>query len=86
MGVSLYAFPHKHLADRLFGEVTDTSIRRIEALLEGEKKMTVDILYILYKMEPMIDLEKSLQDLYARYELAEFRKQHKKRTSSGPES
>lgn len=78
MGVSLYTFPRPHLAECLYGEATATTIRRIETLLSGERKMTVDTLYVLYKMEPLIDLEKSLKDLYARYELAAFRSNSKR--------
>lgn len=53
-------------------------MRKIDALLDGERKMTVDILYALYKMEPLIDLELSLRDMYTRYEIASFKKRRKR--------
>jgi len=72
--ISIYNFPRKRLAEALYGSCSAGPLRRIEAYLSGEKKMTVDTLYVLFRCEPMLDLERSLADLYARYEVAKFKK------------
>lgn len=46
--------------------------------------MTVDILYTLHKMEPLLDLEKTLKDMYTRYEIASFKKRRKRNYKYGP--
>lgn len=82
--ISIYNFPRKRLAEALFGSSAAGPLRRIEAYLSGEKKMTVDTLYVLFRSEPMLDLERSLADLYARYELAQFKKNTKNKNGKKP--
>lgn len=76
---SIYDFARKHLARVLFGNDNPGAVRRIHALLNGEKLMTVDVLYTLTKVEPLVDLELSMRDLYERYEIARMRKQRVKK-------
>lgn len=72
--ISIYNFPRKHLARCLYGEENPAALRRIDAWLDGEVKMPVDIFYALSVQEPLIDVVKSLKDMYARYEVAKFKK------------
>ena len=68
--LSIYAFPRRHIAKTLYGDDSKSNIRRIDAMLDGESFMTVDILWALACLEPLLDIRKSLKDLYERYEVA----------------
>lgn len=83
--VSIYDFSRKHLAEALYGEATPSALRRIDAYLDGETKMTVDTLYVLFKQEPLLDLELSLRDIYSRYEVARYKKNMAKRNKKNVE-
>ena len=72
--ISIYDFPRKHIARTLFGDDTPKSIRRVDAMLDGDSKMTVDMFWTILQLEPMIDVRRSLRDLYERYEMATWRK------------
>lgn len=76
-GISIYEFPRKHLARVLFGDDSLRNIRRIDSMLDGESRMSVDVFWALIKLEPLISIEKSLRDLYERYELAKWRRERK---------
>lgn len=76
---SVYDFPRKHLALVFFGACNPGAMRRLQRLLCGEQKMTVDQLYTLFKVEPLLDLELSLRDLYDRYEIAKAKKRRGKK-------
>lgn len=74
---SIYAFPRKHLARVLYGDDNKSNVRRIEALLGGESRMTVDLFWALVQLEPLLDIQRSLKDMYERYEIANMRKRRR---------
>lgn len=71
---SIYSFPRKHLARTLYGDDSKSNVRRIDALLDGESRMTVDLFWALSRLEPLLDINRSLKDMYERYEIANLRK------------
>ena len=80
---SIYEFPRAHLAKTLFGEPTPGALRKIDAWLDGECKMTVDVLYTLASLEPLLDVDRTLKDMYARYEVARFKKKRNPKPFGG---
>lgn len=72
--ISIYDFPRKHVARVLFGDDSAANVRRVDAMLDGESKMTVDMFWAIIQLEPRIDIRRSLRDLYERYEMATWRK------------
>lgn len=80
--LSVYSFPRKHLARVMFGDDGAKSLRRIDAWLDGESRMTVDAFWALTRLEPLISIEKSLRDLYERYEIAAWRKRRRESEES----
>ena len=76
-GISVYEFPRRHLARVLFGNDSIRNVRRIDSMLDGESRMSVDVFWAMIKLEPLMSIEKSLRDLYERYEIAKWRKEKK---------
>ena len=72
--ISIYEFPRKYVARALYGDDSPPNVRKIDAMLDGESKMTVDIFWALMQLEPRMDVRRSLRDLYERYEMATWRK------------
>lgn len=74
---SIYKFPRRHLARVLYGDDSKSNVRRIDAYLDGYAKMTVDVFWALSRLEPLLDVSKSLKEMYERYEIANMRRKRK---------
>lgn len=66
---NLYDFDRKFLANTIFGTQEKRALRRLDAWMDGQVKMPVDILYQIKVLLPTLDLEASLKSLYEHYEL-----------------
>lgn len=76
---SIYEFPRKHLAEKLYGDSTTNSMRKMDNYLDGVSRMTVDTFWALCCLEPLIDPVRSLRSMYERYELAKWKKRRKEK-------
>jgi hypothetical protein len=72
--LSILDIPRAQIAERIYGSAEPKYLRRVKAWFSGRKPITLAQFWELYRAFPVVDLARSMQDLYDRQLLARARK------------